>query len=131
MRFDVTLHYPGGAISKNRLWRRGNRRMGMNRVAAAWKAELSQAVLAHLLEARAVSVAPPVRGRITGVFEDRNRAPDLHNLIEVVADAVEDATGVNDRDHEWSTGSASYDSATTGSVTVELDLEIVEREVGE
>lgn len=43
----------------------------------------------------------------SAVFKN-NRRPDLHNLAKVILDAIEDATGVNDRDMRWHDGDVKF-----------------------
>ncbi len=119
---EIPMPYPGGCISKNRLWRRGDRRQGLNKEARAWKADLENAVRLILIGYRVASVRAVV-GRISGEFADRNHAPDLHNLTELVADAVEAATGVNDREHTWSTGEARY-GVQVPRIVIRLELQV-------
>lgn len=46
----------------------------------------------------------PVTVRIDGVFENRVKMPDLHNMIIVVADSIEEALGINDQQFKIETG---------------------------
>lgn len=126
----VPMDYPGKAITKNHLWRRGNRRLGMNPEAKRWRADLAESLRMVLLSERVETVLPPVRGAIGGHFLDRNNAPDLHNLIELVADAVQEATGVDDREHEWRTESPAYNPLRPPGVCVELELAVERRAPG-
>lgn len=105
---SVSMDYPGGQISKNRLWRGGDRRRGLNPVAARWKRDLAESVRGWLLCCGVRRVVPPVHIVISGAFVDKAHAPDLHNLAELVCDAVEAGTGVNDRDITVSTEPATY-----------------------
>ena len=108
---SIGMDYPGGAISKNRLWRQGDRRRGLNPVAARWKRDLAESIRGWLLCAGARRVGPPVHVVISGAFVDRAHAPDLSNLIELVSDAVEAGTGCNDRYITVATEPATYGAA--------------------
>src|SRR5919201_1052116 len=102
---------PDRAISKNHLWHGGHRRNGMNRVAKRWKADLVDAFVPALLEQGIRHVecfTPPVHVAVTGAFPSRRSAPDMQNLLELACDAVEEATGINDREFTTSTGTPVY-----------------------
>ncbi len=116
------MPYPGGCISKNRLWRAGNRRLGMNREAKAWKRDLTEVVQLWLIACKVKSVHS-VKGTISGEFLDRSHAPDLQNLLEVASDAVQDGTNVNDREHTWSTGEARY-GVQVPRIVIRLELQV-------
>lgn len=122
----IPMQYPGGGISKNRLWNGGDRRHGMTREARDWKATLAMTIGWHLLSVGAQAVVS-VEGTIGGTFLDKGHAPDLHNLIELVADSVEEATGVVDRDHTWRTLPAEYDRDAVPEIRVGLKLGVIRR----
>lgn len=126
LEFTISMDYPGAVISKNHLWRRGDRRRGMDRSAKRWKLDLVDAVSNQLRYDRVASVVA-VEGTITGTFLSRNHGPDLHNLIELVADAVEEATGSNDREAVWGTEPAVYDRDRVPEVRVTLRLAVIRR----
>ncbi|MEO8286539.1 MAG: hypothetical protein ABI670_08900 [Chloroflexota bacterium] len=42
--FTIGMDYPGWAISKNGLWKGGNKRWGMNDEAKRWKLNLAEGV---------------------------------------------------------------------------------------
>lgn len=39
-----------------------------------------------------------IKVSLSGTFKDKRSSPDLHNLLKIVLDSVEKATGINDRD---------------------------------
>jgi hypothetical protein len=107
----VGMDYPGKEISKNYLWRNGNRRHGMNPTAKKWKRVLADSVTSALLAqfgTAAHNIKPPVTVRISGSFTDRNHAVDLHNLGELVCDAVQEGTGIDDKHFKLETGTVTY-----------------------
>lgn len=97
------MDYPGWAISKNGLWNGGNRRYGMNKEAKRWKANLADSVQLSLLAQRVFHPIPPVHVEVSGTFVDRGSAPDLHNLGELVCDAVQDGSGISDKHFTFAT----------------------------
>ena len=50
----------------------------------------------------------PLKVRCDGIFKNRAAQPDLSNLSKVILDAIEETTGVNDRDMRWEDGDVSY-----------------------
>jgi len=50
----------------------------------------------------------PLTVRCDGVFKDKRSQPDLSNLSKVILDAIEETTGVNDRDMRWQDGDVTY-----------------------
>ena len=50
----------------------------------------------------------PLRVTCDGRFKDKRSQPDLHNLSKVILDAIEETTGVNDRDMRWRDGTVKY-----------------------
>uniref|UniRef100_A0A6M3LL18 Putative endodeoxyribonuclease n=1 Tax=viral metagenome TaxID=1070528 RepID=A0A6M3LL18_9ZZZZ len=58
----------------------------------------------------------------SGVFLNRRSQPDLHNLSKVICDALEDGTGINDKDMRWHDGDVKFGK------TPELEIRIQESE---
>jgi hypothetical protein len=121
----VTVHmnYPGLEISKNHLWKGGNRRWGMNPTAKRWKQSLAEGVRLSLMALHVFEPKAPVHVDVSGRFVDRNNAPDLHNLSELVCDAVQDGTGIEDQYFTFATTQPEYAKAMpeiTVKVTVTL-----------
>ncbi len=46
----------------------------------------------------------PLHVTCDGQFADARSAPDLSNLSKVILDAIEETTGINDRDMRWHDG---------------------------
>ena len=61
-------------------------------------------MLRSLVNSQGLSFPLPVKVKVDGVFENRRSTPDLHNLLIVVCDAVEDALGINDQYYNTETG---------------------------
>ena len=61
-------------------------------------------MLRAMVNSQGVSFALPLKVKVDGVFEDRRSMPDLHNLLIVICDAVEDALGINDQFYKTETG---------------------------
>ena len=60
----------------------------------------------------------PLRVRCDGVFKDKRSQPDLSNLSKVILDAIEETTGVNDRDMRWEDGDVSYGDEPRLTITI-------------
>jgi hypothetical protein len=75
----------------------------MNKEAKHWKANLVDGVQLALLAKGIAAPGPPVHGLVGGTFVDRGIAPDLHNLSELVCDAVQKGTGINDKHFTFAT----------------------------
>lgn len=50
----------------------------------------------------------PLIVQCSGQFKDKRSQPDLSNLSKVILDAIEETTGVNDRDMRWRDGTVTY-----------------------
>ena len=126
----VGMDYPGQQISKNHLWRGGSRRYGMNDVAKSWRRTLADSIQNALLAqfgAAASNIKPPVTVRVAGRFVDRKNAVDLHNLGELVCDAVQEGTGINDKHFKLETGTVTYGVAVPEIiVTVTVSTESID-----
>jgi len=46
-----------------------------------------------------------------GVFRDLRSAPDLSNLSKVICDAIEEVTGINDKNFRWHDGERVIDKS--------------------
>jgi len=69
-----------------------------------WMSELGWKIkLAHIEDWRL-----PLIVQCSGQFKDKRSQPDLSNLSKVILDAIEETTGVNDRDMRWRDGSVTY-----------------------
>lgn len=113
------MDYPGKYISKNHLWQRG-RRGALNPVAAAWKDALANSVRYAFL-AEGITPVLPLTVTVSGSFTDKNHAPDMHNLVELIADAVEEGSGgLNDRDFGTVTHPPTYDRKAVPTITITI-----------
>ncbi len=101
--FTIPMDYPGWSISKNGLWNGGNRRFGMNKEARRWKDDLAAAVRSYLQLNGILVPQAPVHVEVGARFYDRTMALDLHNLSEIVCDAVQDGIGIDDKHFTFST----------------------------
>ena len=101
----VELPYIGGVLSENHY--RGRRRDGnlyVRREVRDWMEELGWKIkTAHLEDWKL-----PLLVKCDGRFKNTHRQPDLSNLSKVILDAIEETTGVNDRDMRWQDGEVSY-----------------------
>jgi len=86
-----------------------------------WMGCLSFIVRA-LVNSADLKFSPPVTVRIDGVFKDKRSMPDLHNLLIVVCDAVEDALGINDQLYETETGQPEVGEDVKVVVTVSSEV---------
>lgn len=46
----------------------------------------------------------PLKVTCSGIFKNKRSTPDLSNLSKVILDAIEETTGINDRDMRWHDG---------------------------
>ena len=46
----------------------------------------------------------PISVTCSGKFKDKNNTPDLSNLSKCILDAIEELTGINDRNYRWHDG---------------------------
>jgi len=93
---ELWLPYDTG-WSKNVMWRRG-------RLGRVYKNESSAALcrsLAQLIRTRRLPWRPQKKLHVGIVVSRPDRRADSHNFVDLICDAVESGTGVNDR---WYTG---------------------------
>lgn len=106
---EVSMNYPGSTISKNFLWHGGSRRKGMNGEASQWKSNLAESVRMAFLAQGARSLGLPVTVEVRCRFKNQAKGIDPQNVVELVADAIEEATGINDRGYTITTHPADFD----------------------
>ena len=70
----------------------------------AWMEELGWLIKGHHIEEWKI----PLKVTCDGVFKDKRSQPDLSNLSKVILDAIEETTGINDRDMRWCDGGVAY-----------------------
>lgn len=63
----------------------------------------------------------PLRVTCDGQFVDARSAPDLSNLSKVILDAIEETTGINDRDMRWHDGSRLIIKGAEPSLTITIE----------
>lgn len=97
----VNMPYPGMVISVNHYTgRRGDGGYYVKAEARAWMEELGWRIKTFHIEDWDL----PLHVTCGGQFIDLNHAPDLSNLSKCTLDAIEECTGVNDRDMRWHDG---------------------------
>ena len=98
----VEIQYPGAIISVNHYkWKGG---IYTKPEAQAWMDELGWYLKSSHLEDWKLPLTVTCSGR----FKDKANQPDLHNLSKCTLDAIEEATGINDRDMRWVDGTVDY-----------------------
>lgn len=117
---QFTMDYPGWAVTKNGMWNAGNRRHGKNRTALDWQKDIAQSVQMGFLEKGARGVALPIVVEIRCRFKSESRAADPQNLVEIIADAIEEGTGVNDRNYQITTYPPEYDPASEAEIRISV-----------
>lgn len=114
----IPMAYEGWATSKNGQFNGGDRKRGKTGDAIRWQRRIAESVQGALL-ARGATPALPLHIDVATTFRDRNHATDPHNLVELIADAVQTGTGINDRDYSILTRAPDYGAAEpTVTITV-------------
>ena len=109
----IELAYPGSVISVNHYKHRGG--FYTKPEARTFMEELGWKVKAYHIE----DWKRPLQVTCSGVFKDKRSQPDLSNLSKVILDAIQEATGVNDRDMRWHDGQVLYGSKPVLMITIE------------
>ena len=110
-RVEIGIHYPGAVISVNHY----KHKWYTKRECKDWMLLLEWMVKEYHIEDWKL----PLTVRCSGVFKDKRSTPDLSNLSKVVLDALEEVSGVNDRNMRWQDGDISYGD------NPELTIEII------
>lgn len=98
----VSMDYPGDVISVNHYKYAGG--IYTKPEAKAWMDELGWRIkVNHIEEWR-----QPLKVRCDGRFKNKASQPDLSNLSKIIMDAIEETTGVNDRNMRWQDGDVEY-----------------------
>ena len=127
IHLEVGMDYPGKVISVNHCYAQGaHGRRYLRPAARRWRNKLAESLgyllVPHLGESRRLPQRALVR--IDAAYTDENRAVDPNNLCKLVYDAIEQATGINDRHCQPVTGQVGYGVAIPSIVvTVTLWLE--------
>lgn len=99
---SVEITYAGAVLSVNHYKYAGG--IYTTKEARAWKYAIGWQIKGFHIEEWKL----PVRVRCDGRFIDRRHQPDLHNLSKTILDAIEDTTGINDRNLRWEDGEPTY-----------------------
>ncbi len=113
MELKVEIEYPGSIISVNHYKYAGG--IYTKPEAQAFMTELGWLIKSSHIEEWEL----PLTVRCDGVFKDKRSQPDLSNLSKVILDAIEETTGVNDRDMRWQDGDVTYGDEAKLVITIE------------
>ncbi len=104
----VAREYIGAVLSVNHyMGRTQDGSQYVKKGARQWMADLGWMLKTFHIE----DWRKPIRIEISGVFKDARSCPDLHNLLKVACDAIEEVTDLNDRDFQTTTGKTEVDEA--------------------
>lgn len=106
----VPMDYPGAIISVNHCYAHANGRKYLKRGAREWRGHLADSLGWALYEAglRDAPLATPLIIRIDAAYRNEAEATDPNNLCKLVYDAIQEATGINDRHMQPETGTVTY-----------------------
>lgn len=109
----VPMDYPGAVISVNHCYRHANGRKYLHRGARDWREHLAESLGWALFGAglRDVPLATPLIVRIDCAYRNEGEATDPNNLCKLTYDAIQAATGINDRHMQPETGTVTYGAA--------------------
>jgi len=93
----ISMDYPGAVISINHYKFKGRY---TKKEARDWMDGLGWKIKQYHIE----DWKQPIKVSISGVFKDKRSTPDLSNLTKVCLDALEEVSGVNDRNMRWHDG---------------------------
>jgi len=111
----IAIDYIGSVLSVNH-YKNG---YYTKRETKRWMEELGWAVKTFHIE----NWKLPLSVTCSGKFKDARSAPDLSNLSKVILDALQEVSGVNDKDMRWHDG-----ERTLGASRPELIITISESE---
>jgi hypothetical protein len=121
----IELPYPGGEISKNHMWNGGDRKKGLTKTAEEWKTTLVAWLQHFPFFHMSAYLVLPVTVEIGARFRDGNHRLDMHNLGELVCDAVQEGIGVDDKHFEVLTRQPEMGAAEpVVLVTVRVRMEV-------
>jgi Holliday junction resolvase RusA-like endonuclease len=118
-KVQIEICYPGACISVNHY--RGRSAAGgeyVRREARAWQEELMWTIKPLGIERWRI----PLEVTCDGVFLDKNHQPDLSNLSKCSLDAIEEVTGINDKNMRWRDGQVSYGEKPLLLITIKEGL---------
>jgi len=101
-KIEFMMPYIGKVLSVNHYKHAGGQYT--KKEVLAWMEELGWLIKGSHIEEWDL----PLEVRCDGTFKDKRNQPDLSNLSKVILDAIEETTGVNDRDMRWRDGDVNY-----------------------
>ena len=117
----VEIEYIGKELSVNHYLGRGKRGgFYVKPEVVAWKAELGWTVKELVLDEWKL----PLKIIVSGEFKDKRSCPDIHNLLKIICDSIEEVTNLNDRDFRTETSEPKI----TGTLKPVLWIKIEESE---
>ncbi len=113
----IKMPYIGNVLSVNHYL--GRRRGGyyVKPETKQWMEELGWLIKSHHIEEWKL----PLKVTCDGVFKDKRGQPDIHNLMKVICDSIEEVTGVNDKHYQTETGSAIIDKNLEPELTITIE----------
>ena len=95
-RDSIQISYPGDCISVNHyLGRRKDGGYYVKQETKNWITEFQWLLKKCHLE----DYKLPLEVTCSGWFKDERSAPDVHNLLKVIADAIQELTGIDDKNY--------------------------------
>ncbi len=94
----IKIDYPGSVISVNHYKYAGGKYT--RKETKIWMDELGW-LIKHL---HIEDWKLPLAVTCDGYFKDERSAPDVHNLFKVIADSIQEATGVDDKNYDMKSG---------------------------
>ena len=110
--------YTGKECSVNHAYIRGRYLRPASR---RWRDNLALCLKAGL-NIKGIKYTPPIKISLYGYFKDKRSTPDLDNLTKLIGDAVEAATGINDRYFQWNL-EGSTDDCPQPMIRIRIDDE--------
>lgn len=106
----VGMDYPGAVISVGHCYRHANGRKYLHKKARHWRDSLADSLGWSLYEngLKGSQLVQTATVRIDAHYRDEAHATDPNNLCKLVYDAVEAATGINDRHMQPERGIVAY-----------------------
>lgn len=109
----VRVPYIGAVLTANHYKYRGG--IHTRKEVKAWMQALGYELNINHLNWQSLTL--PLHIICDGVFNDK-RHPDLSNLAKVVLDAIQDASGINDKNMRWHDGDVFYGSKPELIITI-------------
>lgn len=126
IHLEVGMDYPGKVISVNHCYAQGaHGRRYLRPAARRWRNKLAESLGYLLVHEDARRLQQRALVRIDATYTDENHAVDPNNLGKLVYDAVEEATGINDRHCQPVTGQVGY-GVSIPSIVVTVTLWVEE-----